>query len=185
MLSGGGEIVALEKHQIRFDKLAYNCRLQGAQSVKPVKIDAIPYLERFSGDGFDAILLDVPCSAEGRIRISDEKTFGFWTAKNIEEKAELQKTLLSAAFSALRPGGTLVYSTCTLAPEENEGVVTDFLEGHPSASLESCVFDVLESRPGIASFGGRAFHPEISKTLRILPSERFEGFFVAKIRKGR
>lgn len=104
LLGGSGEIVALEKHQIRFDKLVHNCRLQGAQAVKPIKIDAIPYLERFSGDGFDAILLDVPCSAEGRIRLSDEKTFGFWTEKNLLEKAELQKTLLATAFSALRPG---------------------------------------------------------------------------------
>lgn len=74
-LGGGGEVVALEKHQIRFDKLVHNCRLQGASSVIPVKTDAIAYLDRFSGDGFDSILLDAPCSAEGRIRISDEKTF--------------------------------------------------------------------------------------------------------------
>lgn len=69
---------------------------------------------------FDRILLDAPCSAEGRILLSNEKSYGFWTFENIEQKAELQYTILSAAISALKSGGTLVYSTCTLAPEENE-----------------------------------------------------------------
>lgn len=183
LLGNRGEVVALEKHQIRFDKLVHNCRLQGASSVVALKTDANLYLERFSGDGFDAILLDAPCSAEGRIRSADEKTFGFWTERNVLEKAALQSSLLKAAFAALRPGGTLVYSTCTLAPEENEGVVSALLSERPSAVLEPCSLDVPEARPGIPSFQGYRYHADIAKTLRILPSDRFEGFYVAKIRK--
>jgi 16S rRNA C967 or C1407 C5-methylase (RsmB/RsmF family) len=71
-------------------------------------------------DLFDLILLDAPCSAEGRIHIPNEKSYGFWTLENITKKAEMQYDLLSNAVKVLNKGGTLVYSTCTLAPEENE-----------------------------------------------------------------
>ena len=69
---------------------------------------------------FDHILLDAPCSAEGRISLDNEKTYGFWSLDNIMKKSELQSELLSVSWDHLRVGGTIVYSTCTLAPEENE-----------------------------------------------------------------
>lgn len=85
---------------------------------------------------FDSVLLDAPCSAEGRIALDNEKTYGFWTLTNIQKKAELQSELLHQAFDRLATGGVLVYSTCTLAPEENEGVVTSLLVAHKNAVLE-------------------------------------------------
>lgn len=124
ILGGEGEIVALEKHQIRFDKLIHNCRLQAAENVHAVKSDALAYFADHPEDSFDAVLLDAPCSAEGRIRPDDEKTFGFWTEKNVLEKAAAQASLIDGAFRVLKSGGVLVYATCTLAPEENEGVVS-------------------------------------------------------------
>lgn len=148
-LRGRGEIVALEKHQIRYDKLVHNCRLQGADRVRAVKADATAYIAAHPNETFDAVLLDAPCSAEGRIRTDDERTFGFWTEKNVREKAELQSELLEASYGVLKPGGVLVYATCTLAPEENEGVVSALLARHSSASLEVCALDVPEARPGI------------------------------------
>ncbi len=69
---------------------------------------------------FDRILLDVPCSAEGRIALDNEKTYGFWSLDNILKKSELQSQLLQVSWDHLKSGGTLVYSTCTFAPEENE-----------------------------------------------------------------
>ena len=85
---------------------------------------------------FDRILLDAPCSAEGRILLSNEKSYGFWSLDNIEKKAELQYDLLAQAVRALKSGGTIVYSTCTLAPEENEGVVARILSEHPDMKLQ-------------------------------------------------
>lgn len=183
MLKGGGEIVALEKHQIRYDKLAHNCKLQGATNVRTVKTDALAYLVHGMNGSFDAALLDAPCSAEGRIRADDERTFGFWTEKNVLEKAAAQSELLSMAFKSLNAGGSLVYATCTLAPEENEAVVSALLAEFPSAVLEPCELDVPEARKGLSGFRGMKFPAEISRTLRILPSYWFEGFYVAKIRK--
>lgn len=83
------------------------------------KIDARKYLDETPGE-FDRILLDAPCSAEGRILIANEKSYGFWSLENTKKKAELQYELFSNAIKLLKSGGTFVYSTCTLAPEENE-----------------------------------------------------------------
>ena len=95
-----------------------------------IKMDARHFLSDTGGNivvvddtsdiEFARILLDAPCSAEGRIALDNEKTYGFWSLDNILDKAKLQRELLEASFSRLVVGGTLVYSTCTLAPEENE-----------------------------------------------------------------
>lgn len=137
IMKNTGQIIALEKHQIRFDKLAHNCRLQGLTNVVLEKTDALEYLARNEGL-FDAILLDAPCSAEGRIQLSDERTFGFWSLENTVRKAEIQTEILTAALFRLAPGGVLVYATCTLAPEENEGVVTAALSAETGAKLQAC-----------------------------------------------
>jgi 16S rRNA C967 or C1407 C5-methylase (RsmB/RsmF family) len=84
-----------------------------------MKVDARKYLQDDVGN-FDRILLDAPCSAEGRILVSNEKTYGFWSEKNIQNKATFQHEILSLAIDHLKMGGEIVYSTCTLAPEENE-----------------------------------------------------------------
>lgn len=97
----------------------HNCRLQGATIIEGRKMDAKKYLAR-DIPSFDRILIDAPCSAEGRISLQNEKSYGFWSIENIRSKSETQYELLSFAFSHLEKGGILVYSTCTLAPEENE-----------------------------------------------------------------
>jgi 16S rRNA C967 or C1407 C5-methylase (RsmB/RsmF family) len=136
---------------------------------------------------FDHILLDAPCSAEGRIALDNEKTYGFWSLDNILKKSELQSELLAVAWDHLRVGGTLVYSTCTLAPEENEGVIAEFLLTHEDATLEDIDIGLSDRSwwtHGLASFGRNTHYPDtLQKAVRILPSDETEGFFIAKIRK--
>ena len=181
-----GKIVALEQNQIRYDKLMHNAKLQWATIVEWQKLDARHYFDRTADETFDRILLDAPCSAEGRISLENEKSYGFWSLENIVKKAELQYELLTLAFAALKKWGTLVYSTCTLAPEENEWVISDFLEETPSASLE--IIDIgLSDKPwwksGIEKFGKTEYSEEMKKAVRILPSGETEGFFIGKIVK--
>lgn len=136
------------------------------------------------GGLFDAILLDAPCSAEGRIRANDERSYGFWSLRNIEEKAMLQKSLLNAVIPLLKKGGTLVYSTCTLAPEENEGVISEILNKNLHLSLEKIEgLEGLSAMSGLSSFNGTRYHPDIANSIRILPSAEMEGFYIAKLRK--
>lgn len=102
LMNNTGEIVACEKHRIRHDKLLYNLRLQGVTNTKTHKTDALQLMRELEQTSFDAILLDAPCSAEGRIRLDDERTYGFWSLKNIREKVAIQTSLLEASIPLLK-----------------------------------------------------------------------------------
>jgi 16S rRNA C967 or C1407 C5-methylase (RsmB/RsmF family) len=197
MMENRGSIYAIEQNQIRYDKLLHNCTLQWATIVHGIKMDArhwlsdtgatVTVLDETADIEFDHILLDAPCSAEGRISLENEKTYGFWSLANIVSKSELQSSLLSVSWDHLKIGWTLVYSTCTLAPEENEGVIADFLLTHPDATLEDIDLG-LSNRSwwtsGLLTFGKNTVYPDIlTKSVRILPSEETEGFYMVKIRK--
>ena len=78
--------------------------------------------------GFDRILVDAPCSGEGRFHLDDPRTWSEWTPKAARRLASLQKSLLHAAIQLVRPGGRIVYSTCTLGRVENEAVVARALQ---------------------------------------------------------
>ena len=95
----------------------------------------------------------------------------------------MQKRLVSSGFQALKKGGTLVYSTCSVEPEENEEVVDCLLKKHDNAKLEEINLDIKRS-PAILEFENKKYSEEVKKCLRIWPQDNdSEGFFVAKIRK--
>ena len=125
------KIIALEQSPVRAEKLQHNIRLQGVSNVSVIRIPAENYLSTNSVGMFDKILLDAPCSSEGRIRFEEEKTYSFWDESIIAKRAAIGWNLLSLAWSRLKPGGTLIYSTCTLAPEENEAIISRALSGLP------------------------------------------------------
>lgn len=102
LMNNTGTIVACEKHQIRYDKLLHNIKLQGAMNIKTHKIDALKLMTELEKESFDAILLDAPCSAEGRFKLSDERSYGFWTLGNIREKAIIQTDLIEASIPLLK-----------------------------------------------------------------------------------
>ncbi len=130
---------------------------------------------------FDKILLDAPCSGTGAIRKS-LKTIEMWNPNAISRLASYQKGLLINAFDNLNEDGTLVYSTCSVEPEENEGVI-DFLLKKRDCKLEEIKLDIKRS-PVILEFEDEKYNEEIKKCLRIWPQDNdTEGFFVAKIRK--
>lgn len=92
-------------------------------------------LAEFFPEFFDKILVDAPCSGEGMFR-KDETAINEWSLENVKMCADRQKMILEHAASTLRPGGILVYSTCTFSAEENEGVISDFLNAHEEFSKE-------------------------------------------------
>jgi len=134
---------------------------------------------------FDKILLDAPCSAEARFVIGDPKSTGYWKERKIKEMAYKQWQLLLGAWSALKPGGTMVYSTCTFAPEENELQITKFMERNEDAEIQD-IKKILDIGylPITKEFKGKKVNEEVvDKALRIKPTGEIEGFFVVKIRK--
>lgn len=170
LMGDKGKIIACEENGVRHQKLLNTIRIQGATCVDARNVDAT-LLHHEMPEMFDKVLADVPCSAEGRIRTRDKRSYGFWSEKNIVAHAKLQRRLLRSAIACLKPGGVLVYSTCTLAPEENEGMIDWLLAEYPFMRVE----------PVTLPFSPIKKHPNGCVTL--LPSKDAEGFFVAKLRK--
>ena len=153
--------------------------------VEPHRITSFPgqYVDKFVDRRFDRILLDAQCTGEGRVDLRRPNALQFWSTKRINEYSRLQQRMLMASFKLLEPGGVLVYSTCTIAPEENEAPVSHLLEHRPEARLEPIGVEVPEARPALRSWSERRFHPEIEQAVRVEPTEFMESFFVARIRK--
>lgn len=168
LMGNKGTLVACEKDPVRFQKLQHTLSLQGARA-ETIFGDAT-LLPRTHAGNFDCVLADVPCSAEGRIDLNNRRSFAYWSQKNITEHAKLQRRLLRSAVACLKSGGTLVYSTCTLAPEENEDQIARLIGEFPFMKPSPVVLPFL-SMP--------AFH----KTATLLPAASREGFFIAKLVK--
>lgn len=133
---------------------------------------------------FDKILLDAPCSAEARFIEGEPETYGYWKEHKIKEMAYKQRKLLFSAWSALKPGGILVYSTCTFAPEENELQISKFLESIDDAELIDIELPELKRLPIAKIWKGKEINKQvIKKAMRILPTKEIEGFFVIKMHK--
>ena len=138
------------------------------------------FFKRFK-DTFDRVLLDAPCSNVGMIR-KNFKYLKMWRLKEVFALSRLQKELIMAGYQALKPGGILVYATCTLDPLENEEVV-DHLISNTDAEVEKIDLPVKGSKP-ILKFEDRVYSSEVKRCLRIHPQDNdTEGFFVAKILK--
>jgi len=132
---------------------------------------------------FDVVLVDAPCSADGTVRKSPN-LLNNWRPQRSMKYMNLQKQLIRKGFELVRPGGVLVYSTCSLSPLENE-VVVDFLLRKFEANVEWTPLPHFQLTPGLETFAEYVFRPEIKRTARIWPHHNdTNGFFVAKIRKG-
>jgi len=128
---------------------------------------------------FDRILVDAPCSAEGTVR-RETALRGGATPATIRRLPRLQKRLLARAYGLLRPGGVLVYSTCTFAPEENEAVVADLLASS-DAKLAPAGLPV-DTEPGWTEWEGVQWPPALSRCARIYPHHLDSGGgFLARI----
>jgi 16S rRNA (cytosine1407-C5)-methyltransferase len=183
LMKGEGTIVANDSDPLRFLKLRANCALQGATQVKFLLELGEAIGKEFS-NRFDRVLLDAPCSAEGRFDTREPSSYRYWNLKVVQKNAKLQKKLIRSAVQALRPGGVLVYSTCTFAPEENEAVVSGaLLEFEGALEIESIRLAIPNQMAGLRSWGGAQFDPSVVKCVRILPTPEMEGFFLARLRK--
>lgn len=169
LMQNKGQIVANELDKIRFERLKYNLNQQGAITTKAINKRGEILGTIYEGQ-FDKVLLDTPCSGEGRFIAEKSATYRNWSEKTVNDLVKLQKKLLTSAYKALKQGGELVYSTCTINKHENEEVV-DF--GINQLGLKLVNID-LEIKDAIKIKG---------KAIKILPSKTYEGFFIAKFIK--
>ena len=131
-MENSGTLMANDLKMDRISILAANLERCGATNTIVTRNDAIQICANFSKNNFkfDKILLDAPCSGEGTLR-SSAKTFLMWNEKVLKSMSRQQKKLLAYALKCLKVGGTLVYSTCTHSPEENESVVNFAVSNFP------------------------------------------------------
>lgn len=183
-------ITANDNNYDRAKKMGGLMKLFHVENVQISVSDGVKYGDEMKNQ-FDKVLLDAPCSGEGQIYLQGDNPLRFWSIRKAKHLVRTQEDLIIAAFEALKPGGTLVYSTCTLEPMENEGVVTTLLNRFPSAKLENIDLDGIKefedykryTTRGIRKWSGSEYDKFMGKTLRILPGEVMQGFYVAHITK--
>lgn len=161
-------ITAIEKNKQRFMRLKYNIEKQGASKVTVINTNATNIDEYFM---FNKILLDAPCSGSGTISKSNNK-FDMNILDNI---IDIQKKLIKEAIKHLSIGGELIYSTCSILREENEEIVKYILDSDDCLEIVPIDMGRFMSIPLLPS--------SMDGVMLVKPTEYFEGFFVAKIRK--
>jgi NOL1/NOP2/sun family putative RNA methylase len=179
MMNNKGILIANDYTTLRMKPLSINLQRCGVSNV----ILTLMQGQWFKDMQFDRILVDAPCSGTGTIRKS-LKTLRIWNPNMVKRLAGTQKQLIDTAFKNLKENGTLVYSTCSLEPEEDEAVIDFLLNKYEDAKLEEIkIQDIKRSEP-ILEFDGNKYNKEVKKCLRIWPQDNdTEGFFVAKIKK--
>ncbi|HYE57333.1 MAG TPA: RsmB/NOP family class I SAM-dependent RNA methyltransferase [Rhodothermales bacterium] len=183
LMQNEGEIAAVEVVRDRFFRLRANAEAAGATVVRTFLQDGTR-VDRYRPDHFDRVLLDAPCSTEGRFRADDLETTRYWSERKVREMQSKQERLLAAGVRSLREGGVLVYSTCSLAPEENEVVLDRLLTTFEGAlALEPIPVAVPELAPPLTAWQGKPFAHDLGYARRLLPDGTFEAFFVARLRK--
>ena len=199
LTQGQAHLTACEMSIPRAEKLEANLGRQGAKNVPVMRIDARELDEFFR---FDRILLDAPCTGTGTVISGNEKSLRGLTEQLLSKCARSQRALLDRAMGALKPGGTLVYSTCSILPQENEDALQEALDKHMDCELipldgtpsesearrtqEAGEEPRIESNAlteAIAAGQVSAIANGLPGTLTIPPSRDFEGFYIALIRK--
>jgi 16S rRNA (cytosine967-C5)-methyltransferase len=169
LMGDEGSVVAVERDSRRAEGLRANCDRLGASAVEVVVGDAT---EAAFGDGYDRVLVDPPCSDLGTLQSRPDARWRK-TAGQVEELRRLQREILDRGAAAVRPGGTLVYSTCTISRPENEGQLQDFFDRHANFVVR----DLSERYPKLAQAPGRTF-------LQTLPHrDGTDGFFIASVER--
>ena len=175
MMQNSGYILANELDALRCERLKFNVEKQGAKIIE-INNGRGESIGKKYEEYFDKVLLDAPCSGEGRFLANDPKTYRSWSVKTVKELSKLQKKLLKSAYQAVKKGGEIVYSTCTLNKEENENILKWAIE-----ELNIKLLDInLNIKNSIEISENNA---DLKKAIRILPSKETEGFFIARLKK--
>jgi len=176
-------LAAVEFVRGRFFKLRANLKAQGAEWVETYHTNG-ENVWRHRPNHFDRVLLDAPCSSEGRFHLSDPESWAYWSPRKVKEMARKQQRLLYSAVHATKPGGSIVYSTCSFAPEENERILAKALKTFGDGlQLEPLGIELPSMVPPLTEWRGKTFPEAMQHARRILPNDQHQGFFVARLRK--
>lgn len=180
MMNNKGLLISNDVQGIRLKALGINLQRTGVSNSIITQMSGHKFKK--TSFIFDKVLVDAPCSGTGTIRRS-LKTLDMWGPNMVRKMASQQKQLIASGFEVLKPGGVMVYSTCTMEPEENEAVTSWLVNKYPDAKIEKIDLNIKRSQ-AITEFGKEKYDPQVKECLRIWPQDNdTEGFFVAKIKK--
>jgi len=179
IMKNEGKLILIEKNTKRIPALDMNLRRMGVTNSIILNEDAIE-LSRLKIQA-DKILLDAPCTGEGLI-IEDPSRKRSKSLKDINKIAIIQRKLLKAGLDALNPGGQLLYSTCSIAPEENELIINQVLQDITNCSIINIPFQY--GVPGLTRVYGEELMVDLKHSQRIYPHlHETIGFFLCLIKK--
>jgi 16S rRNA C967 or C1407 C5-methylase (RsmB/RsmF family) len=174
------KVSAVEPDKNRFFRMKRNFKEHGAKNIQTYNKDG-RFVYKATGEMFDKVFLDAPCSSEAHIDFDEGITW--WNLKRVRRFSKLQKELIISAFEALKPGGEMIFATCTFAPEENEESVDFLLNRYENAEVLDVNLPIDNIQKGITGWEDKKYHPDVAKTVRILPKGAYSGFYFAKIKK--
>lgn len=183
------EISALEKDRNRFFTLKKVLEDYKSTNVNAFLTDAIriPLAHPELQETFDVVLLDAPCSSEGTIRQLSDENLKFWNRHKYKDFVNIQKRLLTSAVHLVKPGGIIMYSTCTYGPEENELVIDKIIKKYEDLEIEPFknqkILDLENVINGFKAWKEKNLEESLVNTVRVLPTKRNGGFYMAKIKK--
>ncbi|MUV58907.1 RsmB/NOP family class I SAM-dependent RNA methyltransferase [Halogeometricum sp. CBA1124] len=190
LMDDTGVLVGNDNNLGRLSALRHNAERLGVSNLVVTNQDARNYSLKPFGEGtddpaavdaFDRALVDAPCSCEGTIRKNPD-ALDRWTMNHVHSVAGIQKGILRRAVQATRPGGTVVYSTCTFAPEENEAVLDHVLGEEDCELVEWDAPDGFETAPGVTEWEDDEYDPSVELAHRVYPHHNDTGgFFCAKL----
>lgn len=181
LLNNRGTVIANDKNYQRMKAFGQISKRLGLMNVTTSIYDGRAY-PRLKGY-FDKVIVDAPCSAEGVFRKGNGKDIEP-NPKNSLRLQRIQITLLEKAIQSCRPGGRIVYSTCTFSPLENEAVIDAILKTHDNVVVKSIALDHFQLSSGITSWEGAQYSDEVKKTARIWPHlNDTGGFYIAVLEK--
>jgi 16S rRNA (cytosine967-C5)-methyltransferase len=183
LMGDEGRVVAVERSRRRARALADTATRMRATSVEVVVADAA----QARGEQFDRVLVDPPCSGLGTLQARPDQRW-HQTPQTMAELAQAQASILAAGASALRPGGVLVYSTCTISATENEGLIAAFLDSHADFSLDNLAnrlpgYALARAHTDRAPAAGRAREVAARSLLTLPHRDHTAGFFIARLRR--
>ncbi len=177
-----GRLATVEPIKDRFFRLKGNVDRAGATCVVLYMKDGRD-VGRQVPARFDRVLLDAPCSSEARFEAGRPESWAHWSDGKIGETSRKQRGLILSAYDALKPGGRMVYATCSLSPEEDEAVVDHLLRKREDAIVLPARIDGVPLSPGVLAWQRSTYDPRVALTGRLWPNTVFDAFFVALIEK--
>ncbi len=183
LMKNHGKIDAIEIVKSRFFALKSNSYHHNAKIINTYLKDG-GKIWKYNKGYFDRILVDAPCTLDSPFRFNDPDSYKHLSMEKINDMQSKQRRLLFSGIQCLKPGGTLVYSTCSFSPEENELVINRILEKFSDEIfIDEINLPIANYMAGLTTWQNLTMNHSIEKSVRIIPSNLLEACFICKIKK--